>query len=487
MKNNRIKVEPLHFLHYPWQLEALRTMAEAQYIAMVVARQSGKTELLLWLLMDFCFNYNKFKNPRAFIAGKTSESIFQNIFQRMHNQMSHLPDDVYVKRGTKEGTILVNVYRPEFGDYAQLVFSGVGNIGAVRGGTFDLMLLDEYSLYPTQAWNAVLRPATKVRGAKAIFTGTPEGRNNPLYRETMLCKKRVAAGDPQYANIYLDCYNAGVLSEEEITAERTAYEESGEPHLFHQEYMVRFDAIDVEEAPFNRNVMELENGKSDITDIDKKLMYEKTRLNVTVDIGKKGNCATWFWVESPMDKAPIVIGYEDQWNGIKELLQHCATEHSEYQVIRVTLPHDVMQPSMEEGNTRLDVLHRFINEKGYNQKLRLNVLPKTKDKNQLWQMAIQKFKLLRWDRDGKGVFNGLTKISQVRFKRDAKTGWVKFGDVILDGSQHAADALMYIFADLNENQDLMSRSFKTLSGISMGVMPGVQNYLQNTQGKRYRW
>ena len=297
-----IKIVPKHKNLYPWQLDALRKIAHAQYTAMVVARQSGKTELLIDILTDFVFTYNKFSYPKALVAGKTSESIYNTFFQRFHQQLQGLPTEVYHKRGTKEGSIHVNVYRPQFGDYAQIVFSGVGNISAIRGGTYDLHLLDEYTLYPKDAWNAVLRASGKIRGAKTIWTATPEGRNNPMYREMQLCKREEALGNPQYAAIHLDAYAAGVMSNEEIELERRAYVSSGEEHLFHQEILARFEAIDAEEAPFNSKIMQLEDGKNDITDIDKKIMQAKVRMNVVCDLGKRGNAATWFWVESPVDQ-----------------------------------------------------------------------------------------------------------------------------------------------------------------------------------------
>ena len=304
----------------------------------------------------------------------------------------------------------------------------------------------------------------------------------------MLCKNEEEAGNPQYACVHLDAYEANVMSSEEIEVERRAYESSNESHLFHQEVLARFDAIDAEEAPFNAKVMQLEDGKSDMTEIDRKTMQDKTRLNVVCDIGARGNAATWFWVESPVDHNPVIVEYHDKWNGIKELLHYCATNFQEYQVVRVTLPSDVLQPSLEDGNTRLHVLQEYLNEHGYSNKVKINVLPKTKDKNQLWQMGISKFNTLRWHRDGKGVFEGLQKLSQIKFKRDAKTGWVKFGDVILDGTQHSGDALLYLFADLNEAKDLLSQTYRQLKGI----VPGNSNfhnmnYRGDKRDKRYRW
>ena len=179
-----IKIAPKHTKLYSWQLDALRKMATAQYIAIVVARQSGKTELLIDLLMDFVFTYNKYPYPRVLVAGKTSESIYNTVFSRFHQQLCTLPEEVYHKRGTKQGAIEVNIYRPAFKDYCQITFSGVGNIGAIRGGTFALKLLDEYTLYPKDAWNAVLRPSWKNTAVLlTIFTATPEGVNNPMFRE----------------------------------------------------------------------------------------------------------------------------------------------------------------------------------------------------------------------------------------------------------------------------------------------------------------
>ena len=183
----------------------------------------------------------------------------------------------------------------------------------------------------------------------------------------------------------------------------------------------------------------------------------------------------------------MILEYKDDFNGAKELLRYCADKYKEYQIIRITMPSDILQPSLEDGNTRLEVLHEYLRKNGYSEKIRINVLPKTKDKDQLWQMGIAKFGNLRWDRDGDGVFSGLQKLSQIKFKRDAKTGWVKFGDVVLDGMQHAGDALLYLFADLNESKDILSATYAQLSGISTRPLQKKGNYLGDRSVKRYRW
>ena len=490
-KPSKVIVKPEHLDLYPWQWEAMRTIGGAQYIAMVVARQSGKSALLLALALDWLVNYDRFPYPRAMICGKTSESIFANLFQRLHNKISHLPIEVYQKAGTKSGVIHTNIYRPHIGDWAQIVWSGVGNVSAFRGTTLDLALLDEYSLYPKDAWNAIIRPATKIRGAKAIFTGTPEGRNNPLFRETSLCKKEAARGNKQYACVHLNAYQAAVMSDEEIEIERRAYESSGENHLFHQEVMARFDAIDTGIAPFNQHVMDLEDGHADMTKVDKRLNNDKTMLNVTCDIGAAGACATFFWVRSPIDNRPIVLAYEDKFNGLKSLVNYCMKVYGDYTHIRLVLPVDANQPSLEEGNTRAYVISEHIQKNGWASKMDIHVLPKVKDKLQLFQQGIQQFSTLKWDRDGHGIMDALVKLSQVKFRQDPKTGWVDFGKVVKSGDEHAADALLYIIADINNTEKQQVQQMKQLAGlgtinISQPKYP-TDTPMKYNVNRRYRW
>ena len=102
-------------------------------------------------------------------------------------------------------------------------------------------------------------------------------------------------------------------------------------------------------------------------------------------------------------------------------------------------------------------------------------------------MGIQNFDDIRWDRNGTGVMDGLTKLTGVRFKRDKATGYVKFGDVVLDGNQHAADALMYLFADINDSRERMNASFNKLRGLDIGPsQASLRQYIAPDQ-RRYRW
>ena len=480
-----IVAEPKH-KPYKWQVQLIKTIMSAQYTALVASRQQGKTETLIWALHDFIFTYDKYENPRALVCAATTVSAFNNFFLRLHRQLEHLPQNVYVKTGSKNTVIDIFVYRPHIGDHAQVTFCGMGNVGALRGGVWDLCLLDEYQIAPRDYWNGVLRAATKVRKAKVVFTGTPDGMDNPLWRELQMCKKeKEKYKNSKYNYAHLNVYECGVWTKEEIEEERRAMYGAGEGHMFEQEYMARFDAIDVREAPFNEMIRGLETGHAWLTDIENKLLNDKPLLNVVCDIGKAGNCATWFWVSSPLDKRPLVLAYEDKYNGTKELVEKTFRQYQEYYKIRMVFPHDIMMPSLTDGNTRLDNLQQFMHSEGWSNKIEIVVLPLTKDKNELWRMAINKFRTLKFDPNGEGLNKGWNKLSQVRFKKDIKTGHIRFGEPVLNGNQHAADALMYLFADINESGKSIVQATKQMHGWDLQPVRGPATY--STKDKSFNY
>ena len=100
MKPNTIQIKPKHPKLYKWQQDAMRKIAKAQIISCCCSRQVGKTQLASELLVDYLFNYNKTKYPRALVAGKTSESVYNTFFLRVYQQLQSLPDTVLTKRGS---------------------------------------------------------------------------------------------------------------------------------------------------------------------------------------------------------------------------------------------------------------------------------------------------------------------------------------------------------------------------------------------------
>jgi hypothetical protein len=75
---------------------------------------------------------------------------------------------------------------------------GADNPDALRGFTWSSVVLDEYKDMNEVVWTEVVRPALSVVRGKALFIGTPKGKNHfyHLYRAAQAAAER---GDPEWA------------------------------------------------------------------------------------------------------------------------------------------------------------------------------------------------------------------------------------------------------------------------------------------------
>src|SRR6266853_6968658 len=55
---------------------------------------------------------------------------------------------------------------------------GADNYDSLRGDGLDFIVLDEYASMAPEAWTEVVRPMLSDRQGKALFIGTPHGRNH---------------------------------------------------------------------------------------------------------------------------------------------------------------------------------------------------------------------------------------------------------------------------------------------------------------------
>jgi len=75
---------------------------------------------------------------------------------------------------------------------------GADNPDAIRGFTWSSVVLDEYKDMSEQVWHEVVRPALTVVRGKALFIGTPKGKNH-FYQLYRFAEQRAEAGDPEWA------------------------------------------------------------------------------------------------------------------------------------------------------------------------------------------------------------------------------------------------------------------------------------------------
>ena len=440
MKSNIINLKPE--MDWRWfQWKALDKLHKgARRMALVVSRQHGKTELGIQLLTDFVFRHPK-KFPKAVVTMKTAGQAFATYFTRLDQILRKLPDTYYTKQGSKDNLIRVTVKRPWFVDYVTVEFSGIGNIDALRGRTYNLGLFDEAAYYGEKDLMEVLLPTLdEDENALALVTSTVNGMNHfhDLFFEYNRYEK---AGDQYYTALVYDVYSAQLRSDEWIR--RRKQEHAKNMSVWDQEYLCLWTAATHEEAPFGALVSHTFRDY-----MDKKLrppVIFSNEISIVMDVGKPGNNPTWAVAQNPEGGLNFLNYYNEDENNYK-LIDRVMAQYPKSR-INIVYPEDIEQPDVLDGRTRLQMIQEYVDNKGYNRRVTLKVLPKTRSRSALLMSGLELY--------NKSNFNvpeceeGLKSLAAVRNMKNKQTGYVENGKFVKNGHQHAADSFCYCAAALN--------------------------------------
>ena len=163
--NTTPKIIKLFDLH-PGQQKLLNLIEEpdTRYLTANIGRQWGKT--------TFAIGYLLFKTMSG--AGATGVWISRwwkqtaKVFKKMCQILEGCP---LVKSVNKSEMFI------EFMNGSVIKFYSAHNPDNIRGETIDILIADEFSLYPASVWDEVLRPTLITRPkAKAVLISTPKGR-----------------------------------------------------------------------------------------------------------------------------------------------------------------------------------------------------------------------------------------------------------------------------------------------------------------------
>lgn len=119
----------------------------------------------------------------------TFEQGKKNVWPRMKHALGDLLDDCQVYENT--GLIV-------FPNGRRWRLLGADNPDSLRGFTWSSVVLDEYKDMSEAVWEEVVRPALAVTRGKALFIGTPKGKNH-FYRLFRAAEDKAAAGDKEWA------------------------------------------------------------------------------------------------------------------------------------------------------------------------------------------------------------------------------------------------------------------------------------------------
>jgi terminase large subunit-like protein len=115
---------------------------------------------------------------------------------------------------------------------------GADNYDSLRGDGLDFLVLDEFASMAPEAWTEVLRPALADKQGRALFIGTPHGRNHffDLYEAA---KER-----PNWATFQYTTEEGGNVTQEELESATHEMDE----RTYRQEFQARFESLGVGRA-----------------------------------------------------------------------------------------------------------------------------------------------------------------------------------------------------------------------------------------------
>lgn len=189
---------------HPLQKKVHDTMQYYRFAVLVCHRRFGKTVLAINALCDSACRIDTTlrPNPRFGYLAPFLKQAKQIAWMYLKAFASNV-------KGSKKHESELYV---EFPNGARITLYGGDNAEAMRGGYYDLLVLDEPADIKGHVWGDILRPALADRKGGAIFIGTPKGMNTFHERYTN------AVEDPEWCTFLFraDETNLPWLDEDEL-------------------------------------------------------------------------------------------------------------------------------------------------------------------------------------------------------------------------------------------------------------------------------
>jgi phage terminase large subunit len=243
----------------------------------------------------------------------------------------------YLKRFTR--TIATNTHESELRvtlpNEAVIRLYGAENYDALRGIYLDDVVLDEFADMSPQAWT-VIRPTLSDRGGRALFIGTPKGRNEfwRIYDE--------ATRDDAWFHLALRASETGILSQAELADARKALTED----QFRQEYECSFDAAVI--GSYYGRILDEAQQAGRIT----RVSYDPaTTVETWWDLGVGDSTAIWF-VQRAGSEIHVIDYHEMTGEGLPYYAR--VLQQKPYVYGRHIAPHDIAVRELGTGRSRIE-------------------------------------------------------------------------------------------------------------------------------------
>ena len=220
----------------------------------------------------------------------------------------------------------------------KIYLKGADRPDTLRGVGLAFCVIDEYADIKANVWEQILRPALADVQGKALFIGTPKGRNH-FYE---LFKYAESGRDEQWTSFHYTSYDNPLIPASEVEAAKN----SMSSFAFRQEFLASFEAASRD--LFKEDWIEIDDNEPDdgryfiavdlagFINVDKEAANKNKKLDETAIAVVKVNDEGW-WV------ADILHG---RWD-IKETCN---------QLIRAVMKYEPISVGIEKGSLKNAVL-----------------------------------------------------------------------------------------------------------------------------------
>ncbi len=229
-------------------------------------------------------------------------------------------------------------------DYCQYYARPIPGITvALRGLYLDDVAFDEYGLHPAKTYTEVIAPALVDRGGRALFLGTPNGKNQ-FWEIAQHAKARQAAGDPDWCYREYRASETGILDSAYLAQAKAVMT----PDEYAQEFECSFEAA-VKGAIFAKELEAArEQGRISRVPYDPSLP-----VDTDWDLGIGDAMAIWFSQSLRSGEVRLIDYHESSGEGFPYYAK--VLRELGYSYGRHWAPHDIQVRELGSGRSRLEV------------------------------------------------------------------------------------------------------------------------------------
>ena len=318
----------------PLQAELHDKLDKYRFGVIICHRRWGKTLLAVNHLIRFALMC-PLPNPRVAYIAPTYRQAKMVAFDYCKQFASPIP-------GVKfhEGEL-----RVDFPNGGRLQLLGSESPASLRGIYLDLCFMDEFSQMPSSLFPEVIRPALADRhmldknSGRAVFMGTPMGRNN-FYDLYMMAKKTKG-----WTTALYKASETKVLSQSELDAAKSMMSED----QYEQEFECSWNAAIV--GSYYGNSIENAEKDNRITMVS----YDPhLPVHVAWDLGISDSCALWLFQVTETKRINVIDFYEHWGVGLEHYVK--VLEEKGYWYGDDYLPHDARVRELGTGRTRAETM-----------------------------------------------------------------------------------------------------------------------------------